>query len=103
MVGIPPKDFWELTMRELTNVVEGWKKKEKIEWERARMLSWYSAGPHIKDLKISDIKVPGDEEEEAPQIKGKGVKFLTKDELREKWKQSGLILSEDKLEEMYGE
>ena len=103
MVGLDPEKFWRLTMRELTNAVEGWKRKEQIEWERVRMLAYYSVSPYAKkSFKISDIKLPGDEERDVDFTSHGEAKKLTREELKESWRRSGLILSEEKLDELYG-
>jgi len=41
VIGIPPSEFYDLTMFEYICICEGYKKREANEWDRVRTLGFY--------------------------------------------------------------
>jgi len=40
MAGIQPDDFWKLTYRDLDNWINGYDKRNREDWERARLQAY---------------------------------------------------------------
>lgn len=61
-LGVSPEVFWNMTMRELINVVNGARNKQKIEyensWDQARLIAYYSAVVHIKNPPSMTAMIP---------------------------------------------
>jgi hypothetical protein len=66
-IGACLSDFLTWTVRDYQLAVEGYEIKQRQEWERARMVSYYSviAMQGSKEIKYSDIKTPIDEKDSA--------------------------------------
>lgn len=49
-------------MRQFVNASKGHTNKTRERWEQVRLISYYSAFPHLKKgFKLSDVIIPGDE------------------------------------------
>ena len=52
-LGVAVEEFWNMTMRELINVVHGARAKQKVEyengWSQTRYIAYYSMVPHLKN------------------------------------------------------
>jgi plasmid rolling circle replication initiator protein Rep len=61
-LGLSVRDFYSMTLRELSNVIKGRSKKEEkdLQWAlyNARLISFYACAPHLG--KSSSIKKPAD-------------------------------------------
>ena len=70
IAGIQPDVFWKLTYRDLLNYLDGYEKKNRDDWERARLQAYmiYAANVESKDrLSITEwLPLKGD-----PKPKGK--------------------------------
>lgn len=71
-----------MCMRHFVNAAQGYQDWNKEEWERARLISFWSSFHQLKNpIKPSDIWVPTDQEQvkETPQIdKEEAYKLLEK-------------------------
>jgi hypothetical protein len=67
VIGASLTDFLTWTVKDYQLAVEGYKIKQREEWEKARMISYYSviAMQGSAKIKYSDIKTPIDEQESA--------------------------------------
>lgn len=56
-----PVQFWELTLAEFNDLLEGYKFRNKLEWERTAQLGVWSMQPHVKEKltvdKLINLKV----------------------------------------------
>lgn len=90
-------------MREFHACLDGWNKREEIEWNRLRYHIFYTVSPHVK--KGTNvwrlIKLPGDKVQEMKEGKT-GVKQLTRDELKAWYEKHGKTISERHLDSIYG-
>ncbi|MEM7298207.1 MAG: hypothetical protein AAF391_08080 [Bacteroidota bacterium] len=107
MVGFTPSAFWELTPRELQNAVNGFTKKQKIAWEQIRWGAYYTLLPHWDNKKgrltTDKIWLPIDKPIEIEISEGKcGIRKLSRDELRQLYKKSGMAISQEHLDSIYG-
>ncbi len=48
-VGIMPKDFWELTERELMAAINGYRRRQIEEWKRARLTAYMTYAVNAKN------------------------------------------------------
>jgi hypothetical protein len=76
VIGASLTDFLTWTVKDYQLAVEGYKMRQRDEWERARFVSYYSvvAMQGSKNIKYQDIKTPFDEQDTA------------KDKKRVKWR-----------------
>lgn len=68
--GMDPQYFAHtLTIYEAEHYVRGLRRREEKAWERARYEAFYSAKPHYKNFKFSDMgKFPWEEERDAEAL-----------------------------------
>ena len=101
MLGYTPQVFWDITPRELQNAINGYRKKEDEAWERLRWGIYYNLQPYSKNgFSINKIKLPIDKERlDNFHSDGKVIR-MTKEEVREEWRKSGIELSEKHLDRM---
>ena len=101
-LGWKPEDFERYWLSDLVQACTGHytaiKSKQTYDKELARVVCYYSAGPHLKNFKYQDIVMPGDEIK--PPVIGK-MKKLTRAELKKRYLSSGLEISEDHLDKMF--
>lgn len=85
----------DLTPREMMCVYDGYRTRERNEWERVRMLAFYAASPWAKKgFKPSDVWIPTDEPKKVPE--GKGTrKTLSVDEIINEYEKSGFTISKE--------
>ena len=90
----------EMTQRELLCANDGYRVRQKEEWEKVRVLSWYATSPyHPKHgLPLEKVWIPTDEVEEI-EVKGGRVQ-LTRDEIREEYRRAGIKISEAQLDKI---
>lgn len=71
-------------MRLFINAVDGYRDRMREQWEQTRLISFYSAFPHVKGLKLKDILIPGEVKgspsKQSQEKKEEAYKLL------EKWK-----------------
>lgn len=65
VLGASLVDFLTWTIKDYQLALEGYKIRQREEWERARMISYYSvvAMQGSKNIRYSDIKTPLDDKE----------------------------------------
>jgi len=52
-MGYSEKEFLLMTPRFFANAIDGYEARQRDEWERTRLLSWYAAvGPHLDPKKL---------------------------------------------------
>ena len=44
-------EYEGISLRAFFNKLEGYEKRQRVEWERARMISFYSVTAHVKNIK----------------------------------------------------
>jgi hypothetical protein len=72
-----PQQFWKLTLAEFNELVEGYKLRNKMEWERTAQLAVWIMQPHVKEkmsvdklIKLKDDKPKISEEKQKERLDG---------------------------------
>lgn len=47
-LGLKPSEFWSLTLKEFTEMVDGYKLKDDLEWRKVAQLAAWVTAPHMK-------------------------------------------------------
>lgn len=84
ILGYDTRQLGLMTMRQFVNASLGHRLRMREVWEQSRMISYYSAFPHMKKgFKLTDILIPGDNSVEKPEQSQENKEDLYK--LLEKW------------------
>lgn len=98
-MGWKPEDFERANLVDLILACEGRQIDKDQEKEMLRVSIWYSMAPHVgKKFKFEDIQLPGDTPRE---VKMAVVRKLNREEVREKYKSSGVVISDEALDKMF--
>lgn len=102
-MGWKPDDFKKYTLTELRLAVEGYRKEKSEYWEMVRHVSfWPVMLGNQKKFSMKDIKLPYDDIEESQKDhQPASFRKLSKEELTEKYRKSGIEISERLLERIY--
>lgn len=91
-----------MTQRELLCAHEGYRRRVDEQWEMVRLQSYYAVSPYArKGFNPSDVWIPADNKKEDKRKPGTR-KEVSREELKQLYKRSGLEISDKRLNEIYG-